>query len=1476
MNTSLTVPAQSPPQRRGGAPGSAFGRGAGSKNKTWVANARSRGNSPSPGPSAEGRWERGGHRGGGRGAGSRAGAPVPNGRPLSRLSQTDASPPANFEPSNGLGGTLTPAMNGANKTWEELVKAREEERARAIREGKMDDPLIPKRLDEAITIVGTCPDMCPEFERYRRERENNLDKLECIIGPDGKPTKKVDHARAVKIYERGQGDKIIPSDLRPAPVLKRTLDYLFYTLLSAHAFSDAQAFVRDRSRAVRNDFTIQQDTSPTAIESFERCTRFHILSLHMMYGVQGFDRALEIQQGMNSLLSLKEFYDDTRTQYQSPNELEMRIYHRLGLIRDQHERNDKPPPHIAADPAFQLVTLFRSQVQAASAPITKQSKLRVNDEAMQTFGSLAGILREKGGNGMIFLIACFLEHNFGRGTVPEAEMDSILGGLSLSDIIDGTSGGGEQLAYDGVAEAEVDDMQAELSTHDQSEAMDADDDLDAFIGEDQEIQEQSAQEIEEETNQQPLGGNSSTPSPLKRSATDWLNNNFGGPPSQSTSSLAEQAKTPAGQALLDATRPSGSVFGQLVRSPSTSSPAFTGSEERPLSAFGSGGTSSAFGITTVKNVFGGPMFGASSSKPPLFPSPSPVPIFSANKEPVIEQNVSSMPLSVPSPPRTTSANTLDNSIASSSKPPSMPPPQTRNSSSPSNFRPNPYANPFVPKALSSPSPSTSSHTQKAALTPIRTDSLAKSPLSFSTSTPTTSHEGGIHLPEISTPPSLIFPATPATSTPVSKGFDSIGKGQGTPLSINTTSSFLKGSSSGLFRKAVAIDSPVAPPPLGRHGPISLPSTPTGTTSNAPFVVPPTPTTFPPPRGGILGLSNMSSESIVVSTPPPKALSSNSLFETVPVAEIPEPEKIETDVSPMVAKKPRSEDLHAMALRFSQTSSIVRRCLTLWKKRTADQREWKEACDRSEVYKQRLHESTSSVASSSRFSSPALSKRRRESVDVSLAPLRTRRRRDVSGQNYTVPRTDEELAQRLRENKKENERRWARGSFVQAIKGRVNGTAQGYEQTPSNWRVWLSMNPDNDRTAIFLEQKFNVPESGDWESESIFSIPISEGEVTSESFPGLLIFECAPLDGIPDEIERKYRVLDECSRLREIIESLPLLRHFTPSILVIMWDHPGEYKDLLDMLEKQKRDAVILDHHVLAISTGQSDFDEVFNLALSKLHLDLKGELVERWSLQDVFESLTAHWRDAFSMWADACNAIRTFNWRLFTHVSTSFVDSIIVMEKIALNIWDSTRSFDFPFPTLHFENEEDSSHIIYTLRSWLRSSVLDRDYLLSNLASADFSENFDPRAFFNHVLNLTYLHLRRYAANPDAIRSIPKALIDDSTSQLSDHLQLSQARLREVARTLPRATFKRNSNGYGYSSEADDSSRRSSPSPSSPLVNGNSSKRMRLSEASDAVEPPSPTPSHTASVADSSASVVTISMLRSLAKDILKTYGTKS
>lgn len=45
-------------------------------------------------------------------------------------------------------------------------------------------------------------------------------KKTTLIGSKIPGTKRVDHNRAVKMYERGAGDRILPSDLRPPYVLK--------------------------------------------------------------------------------------------------------------------------------------------------------------------------------------------------------------------------------------------------------------------------------------------------------------------------------------------------------------------------------------------------------------------------------------------------------------------------------------------------------------------------------------------------------------------------------------------------------------------------------------------------------------------------------------------------------------------------------------------------------------------------------------------------------------------------------------------------------------------------------------------------------------------------------------------------------------------------------------------------------------------------------------------------------------------------------------------------------------------------------------------------------------------------------------------------------------------------------------------------------------------------------------------------------
>jgi hypothetical protein len=46
--------------------------------------------------------------------------------------------------------------------------------------GLIDDPDKPRSLSEAIRFVGTCAEMCPEFEMHQREYQNNVEKWEIV------------------------------------------------------------------------------------------------------------------------------------------------------------------------------------------------------------------------------------------------------------------------------------------------------------------------------------------------------------------------------------------------------------------------------------------------------------------------------------------------------------------------------------------------------------------------------------------------------------------------------------------------------------------------------------------------------------------------------------------------------------------------------------------------------------------------------------------------------------------------------------------------------------------------------------------------------------------------------------------------------------------------------------------------------------------------------------------------------------------------------------------------------------------------------------------------------------------------------------------------------------------------------------------------------------------------------------------------
>ena len=54
------------------------------------------------------------------------------------------------------------------------------ERRDAIRMGVLSDPEKPTSLKDAITPVGTCQDMCPEFERVERIVQKMTDGCEKV------------------------------------------------------------------------------------------------------------------------------------------------------------------------------------------------------------------------------------------------------------------------------------------------------------------------------------------------------------------------------------------------------------------------------------------------------------------------------------------------------------------------------------------------------------------------------------------------------------------------------------------------------------------------------------------------------------------------------------------------------------------------------------------------------------------------------------------------------------------------------------------------------------------------------------------------------------------------------------------------------------------------------------------------------------------------------------------------------------------------------------------------------------------------------------------------------------------------------------------------------------------------------------------------------------------------------------------------
>lgn len=203
------------------------------------------------------------------------------------------------------------------------------------------DKIIRLRLEKQSDLAtaratrGTCPDMCPEKERYSRTDKKCLSTFEVLPGSDGV----MDHTRMVKEYSRSSADQEEPlaHELRPPHVLRHTMDYMLVHLMDYSAEGGSAAppvgewydFIWNRTRAIRKDITQQHLCDEVCVSLVEQCARFHIHCAAALCEeeLSAFDPKINNENLAKCLQTLKHFYYDLSLRgMRCPNEPEFRAY----------------------------------------------------------------------------------------------------------------------------------------------------------------------------------------------------------------------------------------------------------------------------------------------------------------------------------------------------------------------------------------------------------------------------------------------------------------------------------------------------------------------------------------------------------------------------------------------------------------------------------------------------------------------------------------------------------------------------------------------------------------------------------------------------------------------------------------------------------------------------------------------------------------------------------------------------------------------------------------------------------------------------------------------------------------------------------------------------------------------------------------------------------------------------------------------
>ncbi|TPX42212.1 hypothetical protein CcCBS67573_g10527, partial [Chytriomyces confervae] len=192
----------------------------------------------------------------------------------------------------------------------------------------------------------------------------------------------------------------------------KTLDYLFHTVISEHGLQESQPFVRDRTRGIRNDFTLQNYRQMEAIACHERIARYHIVVASQLITHEGFSLQQEMEQIRKTLQSLREYYTDMRKEsIPCPNEAEFQAYYILSHIwnNDIATLAETLPFHIFNDPRVQLALEFQHLAQCSTAPVFKGMKRSLGSLSFYTrfFAKVADTTTS-------YLVAALLHQEFDR------------------------------------------------------------------------------------------------------------------------------------------------------------------------------------------------------------------------------------------------------------------------------------------------------------------------------------------------------------------------------------------------------------------------------------------------------------------------------------------------------------------------------------------------------------------------------------------------------------------------------------------------------------------------------------------------------------------------------------------------------------------------------------------------------------------------------------------------------------------------------------------------------------------------------------------------------------------------------------------------------------------------------------------------------------------------------------------------------